>query len=577
MSTKPLTVVGLLVLALLVAPAAWGAAAVNAFDLDMVRVWTPDALVPLQSNCGYGEHAKTTRRMRLWLNRASRNDPHASVHQGALACLEGDAAGAAEAWRQDSDRLPAALFAAVASFPQGKVLDTPFADEIGEYGYRLGLREEKEDKTLAEGWYSFSLAYAPSVKAADRLTRLYQIQGKDDLAERVWQRLAEVLPSSDPQHWQAVVRLAELRKDWAGVAVAYEREAGVAETDEAYSLWLRSGDTWNRVREYDRAEDAYRQALALKPGRIDAYLRMGHLSRYRGWYGEAELWYWRAEEVAPESYAPEYYLGIAAREQRRYEDALAHFDRALAVRPKDPGVLYYKAITLEALGRRGEATEALEQAILHHSRPPQSWQRLRDHWLRYPNPLDDPDQWWALGRTMERKRQWIQAAYLYREGARRAYPPDDYRLLTREGLMLRYSKEWDRAKEVYLGVIERYPGRMDGYIGLGELFRVRGKYNDAAVWFRQAQRVAPKSYVPSYYLGLVAYAQKRYNKAVGYFDASLALKANNAGVLYHKAVSLKAMGRREDAIQALKQAMGLYKSPPGSWRKLLEKWGKEGQ
>ncbi len=575
--TKPLTVVVLLVLALLVVPAAWGAAAVNAFDLALVRIWTPDALVPLQSSCSYGEDARTLRRMRLWLDQASRNDPHASVHRGALACLEGDAGGAAEAWRQDSDRLPAALFAAVTSFPQGKVLDTPFADQIGEYGYRLGLREEKEDKGLAEGWYSFSLAYVPSVKAANRLARLYRIQGKDDLVEKVWQRLADALPDDDPEHWQAVVHLAELRKDWAEAARAYGQGASVAEADAAYSLWLRSGDTWNRVRKYDRAEDAYRQALALKPGGIDAYLRMGHLSRYRGWYGEAELWYWRAQEVAPDSYLPDYYLGIAAREQHRYEDALVHFDRALAIRPKDPGMLYYKAVTLEALGRRREATEALEQAILYHSRPPQSWQRLRDHWLRYPNPADDPDQWWALGRAMEREKRWIQAAYLYREGAKRACPPDDYRLLIREGLMLRYAGEWDRAKEVYLEAIERHPGRMDGYIGLGEMFRVRGKYNDAAVWFRQAQRVAPKNYVPPYYLGLVAYAQKKYNKAVRYFDASLALKANNAGVLYHKAVSLEAMGRREDAIRTLKQAMGLYKSPPGSWRKLLEKWEREGQ
>ena len=61
---------------------------------------------------------------------------------------------------------------------------------------------------------------------------------------------------------------------------------------------------------------------------------------------------------------------------------------------------------------------------------------------------------------------------------------------------------------------------------------------------------------------------------MGYFDTSLAVEANNAGVLYHEAVSLKAMGHREDAIQALKQAMGLYKSPPGSWRKLLEKCGR---
>ena len=65
-------------------------------------------------------------------------------------------------------------------------------------------------------------------------------------------------------------------------------------------------------------------------------------------------------------------------------EALAYFDQSLEWKPDNPGALYYKAVTLDALQRRGEAIQALSQAIAHHRKPPESWQKLLDQWQNQP-------------------------------------------------------------------------------------------------------------------------------------------------------------------------------------------------
>ncbi len=574
MSEKSALAVGVLALVLfLTVPGVWAAGMVNAFSIDLVHLWTQDTLSPVPPGCKPANAPGALRRMQTFLSMAGESASHTSVHRGALACLQGDTEAAAAAWNEDQMHLPAAFFAAVASFSQGHVLDTPFSDKFGDCGYNYGTMYQGEKKTEdAIGWYSFSLAYAPGVKAADRLAGLYRARKEDEMVERTWRRVAESLPDTSPDHWQALARLAEMKKKWAEAAQDYEKSAMVSEPDQAYHLWLRSGDSWSRVKEYDRAEEVYRKALALHPEKVDAYLRIGHLYRYRKQYRKAAAWYRRGEEADPKSYAPDYYLGITARDQHEYEKALTHFDRSLELRSGNAWALYYKAVTLADLGRRPEAAQVMEQAILAHPRRPESWQKLRDKWRKYPTEDVDPDHWWNLGRAAEKEKDWAKAASLYQKGASLAYPPDDYRLLSREALMYRYSKKWEKSREIYRDLIERYPDRVDAYLGMGETFRVQGKYNDAFTWFHEAQKVAPKSYAPPYYLGLVAYAQKRYSDALHYFDASLALRAKNSGALYYKAVSLEALGRRDEAIRTLEKALSLYKTPPKSWQKLLKRW-----
>jgi len=81
------TVAALLLLAL-AAPPVSAAGAVNAFSLELIRLWTPETVAPSQQqSCAPAGDAKTRQRMQSWLARAAGHDPQAAMHQGALARL----------------------------------------------------------------------------------------------------------------------------------------------------------------------------------------------------------------------------------------------------------------------------------------------------------------------------------------------------------------------------------------------------------------------------------------------------------------------------------------------------------
>ncbi|MCD6290191.1 MAG: tetratricopeptide repeat protein [Anaerolineae bacterium] len=558
-------------------PAIWAAGLINAFDIELARQWTMDTVAPSQSKgCQPGDDVRMLQRMRIWLDYARDHDSRRAFHQGALACLSGDTAAAETAWRQDKGDTLTTLFAAIAAFANGHMLDTPFADKISEYGSTRGVwSEHNQDIDTAIRWYDLALAYEPNAETAGRLAHLYHTRGDGEQERAVWQRTADAIPADRPDHWEALARLAYLEKDWPAAAQAYRQEAELVEPEDAYRLWMQSGSMWLRAKEYEQAQDAFRHALVLDPSRVDAYISMGETFRYQRQYDQAAEWYRRAQQADLNHYAPPYYLGLVARAQQRYDVAIAYFDQSLTLKPHNAWVLYYKAVTLDAMGRRGDAANVLAQAISQYEKPPESWLRLQDRWRRYPTHDSDPDHWWTLGREMESAREWAEAARLYHKGAELVYPPDDYRLLNREALMRRYLKEWEKAKAIYRDLIRRYPDRMDAYLGLGEVYRARKEYAQAAYWYHRAKEADPDSYAPDFYLGLTSHAQKRYEDALRYYQASLALRPGNPWVIYYKAQTLWTMGHHDDAIQALQEAIHHYKNPPKSWQSLLEKWQAE--
>ncbi len=396
-------------------------------------------------------------------------------------------------------------------------------------------------------------------------------------AVQIWQQVISRLAMEDPDRAWATGRLAELEQRWTEAAQAYMAGATLAEPTRAYAFLLRAGTMWQRARDWPRAEAALRRALALAPTRVEAYLRLGDLFRAQKDYAQAMSWYRAAAQVAPERYEPLAFQGIAAREQGNLQDALLYLEQALALRPEAAWVWYQKAQVLDALERRQEALVALEQAITLHPDPPETWLAQRDRWTRYPRRVVDPDYWWAQGQRQEQAGEWEIAAALYRYGADLAQPPDDYRLRIREALMWRRLQQADRAGAIYQALVARYPTRMDAYLGLGDLARSRGRFEEASSWYRRAAEVAPERLEPFFYLGVTAYSAREYSSALTYFEEALALGPRHAWSWYYKALVLDALDRRAEAIEALERAIAFHSNPPEAWQQRLRQWQEEGE
>ena len=570
-----IAVAALLTLVLL-GPTVWARGQINLYTRDLVRIWQPDRLIPTDDACPPLADAAQLQAMQARLAQADGADAHRLLHQGELACLQGDVRRAGAIWMAgQASYLPdpvLLLDAGIAGFSDGRILETPEDEGIGRYAASRSAASKKA-ADIAIAWQEMSFAYDPSTKTAGRLAALYSKNGQKADAKNVWGRLEAAYPESNAVHWQARGKALEQKKEWAGAMNAYEKAATLEKLPaDAFKDFLQAGVMGVRAKAFDEAEGSYQKAIAVMPDKIDGYLGVADVFRTQKRYDDAIAWYQKTGALFPQDYRPPYYLGLVARAQKDYERALDYFEQSLTLKPNNAGVLYYKATVLDALQRRGEAIGALSQAIEHHPSHPESWRKLLAKWQRYPDYAQDPDRWWERGRAAEKEKDWAQAAAIYAEGAGKALPPDDYRLLEREALMHRYLKEWDAAAALYEDLVHRYPEEINAYLGRGEVARSQKLYDEAAGWFARAQELFPQDYRPPYYLGLVARAQKDYEKALDYFEQSLTLKPNNAGVLYYKALVLEALQRRVEAISVMALAVELHPSHPESWRKLLAKW-----
>ena len=98
------------------------------------------------------------------------------------------------------------------------------------------------------------------------------------------------------------------------------------------------------------AEQAYRQALQLAPGHVDAYLNLGALLCEAGRCDDAVALYDEALRHGAEDGALHFNRAIALEDQGRVDDALASYEHCLALQPDLADAHYNAARLHERLG-----------------------------------------------------------------------------------------------------------------------------------------------------------------------------------------------------------------------------------
>jgi predicted TPR repeat methyltransferase len=113
------------------------------------------------------------------------------------------------------------------------------------------------------------------------------------------------------------------------------------------------------------AEAIYTEILAAEPDRADALQFLGVLRYRQGASAEAAALLGRALTILEGNTASAYNnLGNVLVEMRRVEEAVAFYQRALALRPEDPDPNGNLSIALRMLDRLDEAEAAIEKAIV---------------------------------------------------------------------------------------------------------------------------------------------------------------------------------------------------------------------
>ena len=243
--------------------------------------------------------------------------------------------------------------------------------------YTLGLRKSPDNPALL---LNLGLAYYKTGRHAEAAARFERaVSLSPQFKEQVTLLLA-VCYNSLGRYKEAVALLAPLEKDKAGdpgFDYVYgtaligdgQEAAGTAVIDRILSrgdsaeAHLLRGTLELSAHDRDRARADLEKAVALNPRLSGAHARLGELLLAEGDSERARAAFAQELAIDPDEFTSNLNMGVMAKQDQGYAEARRYLDRALRMRPNDPGVRYQMAHVDLATGNPERARQALEALI----------------------------------------------------------------------------------------------------------------------------------------------------------------------------------------------------------------------
>jgi len=266
----------------------------------------------------------------------------------------------------------------------------------------------------------------------------------------------------------------------------------------------------------EEVERAARDACARRPGYAQAHFLAGKALMACGAWGAAAKELARAIELDAGQAEFHHELGMAWRGLGEKREALAAFQRALAVRHDHVSAAYHTGLTHAELGELEDAKDCYSLAVEFDPLSSAARTSLACLFMDQHQPQA------ALDLLREAVKGNIADVAVYSCLAR---------LLVQQG-------EVGAAAEAFRMALERFPGSAALMVNFG-LFRL-GQVGDAAgaeALFRQACETDPGSVEAHANLGLSLQEQGRFDEAIAHYERRLALQPEAAEYRWNRAVA----------------------------------------
>jgi tetratricopeptide (TPR) repeat protein len=266
---------------------------------------------------------------------------------------------------------------------------------------------------------------------------------------------------------------ATYEKSIAALKSQYERETDSQKKDENKQRLETVESEYHQQLEAYRQNSALRQSaprglVAPSPPLLAETLRQEQLRELLD----------KAKPLSPALLTTEDYFlrGNTAYELRRYEDALAAYNRSLELRPDDPDTLNNRGVTLDDLKRYEEALADYNRSL-----------ELRP---------DDPDTLNNRGNALHHLNRYDEALTEYNRALE--LRPDHPDTLNNRGITLNNLKRYDEALADYNRALELRPDDPSTLNSRGINYGHMERYNEALEDFGRALEVAPEDPNPIY-------------------------------------------------------------------------------
>ena len=273
-------------------------------------------------------------------------------------------------------------------------------------------------------------------------------------------------------------------EQWESAHDAYVRAQALAPDNPQ---WFHlDGVVLQRLKRPAQAAETFARAWALAPERLPALARLAESLFDAGSYAEAERHYRLLADTPATAPVGSLGLGRIAAVRDRHADAVAHFDRAIALFPEFGAAHYARARSLRALGRRDEARAALAE----HRRHGTAWPGIPDEWVGLVATVrQDPRGRFLHG--LQRAANGDLAGAIADHEAAVAVKPHLAQVHVNLIALYGRTEQWQKAEAAYRTVVELGYNLDEAHYNYGVLLDAQGRFEDAEAAYRKALAVNP--------------------------------------------------------------------------------------
>lgn len=272
------------------------------------------------------------------------------------------------------------------------------------------------------------------------------------------------------------------------------------------------------------AEAALCEAVRLNGNLASAHNNLGMVHMRQECWADAIACFERALAIKPQHADALLNAGIAARKLNKLEVALGYFNRLVSLFPERQDAWVNLGLLLNQLGRVEEAMETYARAILQH---PQVAELHHNH-----------------GVLAMHLKQFTQAKSSLQEAVR--LKPGYVEALNSLGLVLKKMQATSESLACYTQALALQPDNVETLRNKGVLLAETGQSAEAIACFDRALNIKPDFAEALNNKGIVLVEQRAFAQAMMCYDQALALQPNDADVWWNKALCLLLTGQYEE-------------------------------
>jgi tetratricopeptide (TPR) repeat protein len=444
--------------------------------------------------------------------------------------------------------------------------------------------QSREMQKLAIDQYEQIVKLDPSsVEDHLLLGRLYSYSNDLVKAEKEFKTAVQLQPDSE----EAVTMLAFLYTQEGDTAKAQQVLSNIPDDDRSAKLYSTLGYTYEEQKDYKKAIDAYRKAVALDKDNLDSVRGLAQNLMSDGQLDAALEQYKLVVDADPSDAQSYQRIAEIDRRNGRFDHALEALKKASPLLPDSQEIPYNMAVIYEAQGRYDDAIQTIQQLLQKSEKPDSAYtasdktnraiflERLGNIYRESNHPqqaIETFRRMIALGddsasqayremvETYRDSRDWPAATQAAKEGAEKL--PADREIQLVYAAQLADEGQADTAIAKAKSMLTGKPAEdREVYVDLAQMYTRLKRYPDAEQAIAKAAQIAGKQDEKDYVLfvqGSIFEREKKFEQAEEAFRKVLVSDPKNAGALNYLGYMLADRGTRlAEALEMLRKAVQL--------------------